>query len=45
MEKIYHSIRKEFNDELDIVKYKTNVDYLIDSGVVESEVNKSRYLL
>ena len=33
--KIYNSIRKEPNDELDIVKYKTNIDYLIDNGIVE----------
>ena len=34
-EKIYNSIRKEFSDKLDIVKYKTNIDYLINNGVVE----------
>ena len=34
-EKIYDSIKKELNDELDIVKHKTNINYLIDKGVVE----------
>ena len=34
-EKIYNSIRKELNDKLDIVKYKTNIDYLINNGIVE----------
>ena len=33
--KIYNSIRKELNDKLDIVKYKTNIDYLINNGVLE----------
>ena len=28
-EKIYNSMRKELNDKLDIVEYKTNIDYLI----------------
>ena len=35
IEKIYNSIRKELNDELNVVKYKTNLDYLINNGVVE----------
>ena len=35
-EKIYNSIRKELNDKLDIVKYKGNVDDLINNGVVEA---------
>ena len=34
-EEIYNSIRKELNDELDIVEYKTNIDYLINNGIVE----------
>ena len=34
-EKIYNSMRKELNDKLDIVKYKTNIDYLINNGIVE----------
>ena len=34
-EKIYNSIRKELNDKLDIVEYKTNMDYLINNGIVE----------
>ena len=34
-EKIYNSIRKEINDKLDIVKYKTNIDYLINNVLVE----------
>ena len=34
-EKIYNSIRKELSDELDIVKCETNIDYLIDNGIVE----------
>ena len=34
-EKIYNSIRKELNDKLDIVEYKTNIDYLISNGMVE----------
>ena len=34
-DKIYNSIRKELNDNLDIVKYKTNIDYLINNGIVE----------
>ena len=34
-EKIYNSIRKELNDKLDIVEYKTNIDYLINNGIVE----------
>ena len=34
-DKIYNSIRKELNDNLDIVKYKTNIDYLISNGIVE----------
>ena len=34
-EKIYNSIRKELNDNLDVVKYKTNIDYLINNGIVE----------
>ena len=36
-EKIYNSIRKELNDSLDMVKYKTNIniDYLIDNSIVE----------
>ena len=28
-------MRKELNDKLDIVKYKTNIDYLINNGIVE----------
>ena len=32
-EKMYHSTKN--NDELDVVKYKTNIDYLIDNGVVK----------
>ena len=31
----YNSIRKELNDKLDIVKYKTNIDYLINNCIVE----------
>ena len=34
-EKIYNSIRKEVNDKLYIVEYKTNIDYLISNGIVE----------
>ena len=34
-EEIYNSIRKELNDELDIVKYKENIDYLIGNNIVE----------
>ena len=34
-EKIYNSIRKELNDKLDIVEYKTNIDYQINNGIVE----------
>ena len=34
-DKIYNSIRKELNDNLDIVEYKTNIDYLINNGIVE----------
>ena len=34
-EKMYNSIRKELNDKLDIVEYKTNTDYLINNGIVE----------
>ena len=34
-EKIYNSIRKELNDKLDIVEYKTNINYLINNGMVE----------
>ena len=34
-EKIYNSIRKELNDQLDMVEYKTNTDYLINDGIVE----------
>ena len=36
-EKIYNSIRKETDDKLDIVEYgcKTNIDYLINNGIVE----------
>ena len=33
-EKIYNSIRKEFNDKLDIVECETNIDYLINNGIV-----------
>ena len=46
-EKIYNSIRKELNDKLDIVKYKTNIDYLIIKGVVEvrAKVIRSWYSL
>ena len=35
-EQIRNSIRKELSDKLDIVKYKTNIDYLINNGVVEA---------
>ena len=35
MDKIYNSIRKELNDNLDIVEYKTDIDYLINNGIVE----------
>ena len=34
-EEIHNSIRKELNDELDIVKYKTNIDYLNGNNIVE----------
>ena len=34
-DKIYNSIRKELNDNLDVVEYKTNIDYLINHGIVE----------
>ena len=34
-EDIYNSIRKQLNDEYDIVKCKTNIDYLINKGIVE----------
>ena len=34
-EKIYNSIRKELSDKFGIVKYKTNVDDLINNGVLE----------
>ena len=34
-EKIYNSIRKELNNDLDIVKYKSNIYYLINNGIVE----------
>ena len=34
-EEIYNLIRKELNDKLDIVEYKTNIDYLINNGIVE----------
>ena len=34
-EKIYNSIRKELNGKLDVVEYKTNIDYLIKNGIVE----------
>ena len=34
-EEIYNLIIKELNDELDIVKYKTNIDYLIANDIVE----------
>ena len=34
-EKIYNSIRKELNDKLDIVECKTNIDNLINNGIVE----------
>ena len=34
-EEICNSIRQEFSDELDIVKYKTNIDYLIGNNIVE----------
>ena len=34
-EKIYNSIRKELNNKLDIVEYKTNIDYLTNNGIVE----------
>ena len=30
-EKIYTPIKKELNDELDIAKNKTNIDYLINT--------------
>ena len=32
---IYNLIRKELNDKLDIVEYKTNINYLINNGIVE----------
>ena len=35
IEKIFNSIRKELNDKYDIVKYKTNTDYLINNGVLK----------
>ena len=34
-EKICYSIRKELSDELDVVKYKRNIDYLIANDIVE----------
>ena len=34
-EKIYNSIRKKLSDKLDIAKYKTNIDYLMNNGIVE----------
>ena len=34
-EKIYVPIKKELNDELDIAKRKTNIDYLINNDVEE----------
>ena len=34
-EKIYAPIKKELNDELDIAKNKTNIDYLINNDVEE----------
>ena len=34
-EKIYNSIRKELNDKLDIVECKTNIENLINNGIVE----------
>ena len=44
-EKIYNWIRKELIDELDIVKHKTNVDYLIDNGIVEVRVKGEQELV
>ena len=35
MEKLYNSIREELTDKLDMVEYKTNIDYLINNGIVE----------
>ena len=34
-EKLYNSIREELNDKLDMVEYKTNIDYLINNSIVE----------
>ena len=34
-EKIYNSITKELDDKLDIVEYKTSIDYLINNGIAE----------
>ena len=34
-EKLYNSIREELNDKLDMVEYKTNIDYLINNSIGE----------
>ena len=39
---IYNLIRKELNDKLDIVEYKTNINYLINNGIVKSEAKAIR---
>ena len=41
-EKIYAPIKKELNDELDIAKNKTNIDYLINTMLRKSEAKESR---
>ena len=35
-EKIYNSIRKELNDKLDVVEYKTNIDYYMKVEVTDT---------
>ena len=45
IEKIYNWIRKELIDELNIVKHKINVDYLIDNGIVEVRVKGEQELV
>ena len=46
-EKIYNSIRKKLSDKLDIAKCKTNIDYLMNNGIVKPEAKAitSRYSL